>query len=67
MKKTSTKNAKFNTLEQLYSGKFSLRLPKSLHRDLAQLAKQDGSSLNQYVNSVLSRDAGGRLTAVRPA
>ena len=53
--------------EQLYSGKFSLRLPKSLHRDLALIAKREGSSLNQYVNSVLSRDAGGRLTAVRPA
>lgn len=44
--------------EQVYSGKFSLRLPKSLHRDLALLAKQDGSSLNQYVTSVLSRNAG---------
>ncbi|MCP4426023.1 MAG: type II toxin-antitoxin system HicB family antitoxin [Chloroflexi bacterium] len=50
--------------EPEYSGKFSLRLPKSLHRDLAQLAKQEGTSLNQYVNSVLSRDAGAKLSAV---
>ena len=50
--------------EQTYSGKFSLRLPKSLHRDLALLAKREGASLNQYVNSVLSRDVGGRIMAV---
>ena len=50
--------------EQTYSGKFSLRLPKSLHRDLALIAKQEGISLNQYVNSVLSRDAGKIGTAV---
>jgi antitoxin HicB len=48
--------------EPSYSGKFSLRLPKSLHRDLALLAKREGISLNQYVSSVLSRDV-GRETA----
>ncbi len=53
--------------EQLYSGKFSLRLPKSLHHDLALLAKWEGISLNQYVSSVLSRNAGGMLAAVSPA
>jgi len=49
--------------ELAYSGKFSLRLPKSLHRDLALLAKREGISLNQYVSSVLSRDAGERVMA----
>ncbi len=50
--------------EQTYSGKFSLRLPTSLHRDLAMLAKQEGTSLNQYVSSVLSRDVGRKVTAI---
>jgi antitoxin HicB len=37
-----------------YSGKFVLRLPKSLHRKLANAAKKDNSSLNQYINYLLS-------------
>ena len=32
-----------------YSGKFLLRLPKSLHRQLAVNAENEGVSLNQYV------------------
>jgi len=31
------------------SGKISLRLPKSLHRDLITNAKSEGVSLNQYL------------------
>jgi predicted HicB family RNase H-like nuclease len=34
---------------QDYSGKISLRLPKTLHRDLSQAAKQEGISLNQFI------------------
>jgi len=45
------------TLEQMdklreryeYSGKISLRVPKTLHRDLAQGAKNEGISLNQFI------------------
>lgn len=37
-----------------YSGKFPLRLPKSLHRKLAEGAEQDGVSLNQYLVMLLS-------------
>lgn len=44
--------------ETAYSGKFSVRLPKSLHRDLVHKAQQEGVSLNQYVNSALSRVVG---------
>ena len=44
--------------EQEYSGKFSLRLPKSLHRDLVQVAEREGVSLNQYINMALSRVVG---------
>ena len=32
-----------------YSGKFNLRLPKSLHQSLAIRAKEQGVSLNQYI------------------
>jgi hypothetical protein len=32
-----------------YSGKISLRLPKTLHRDLSQAAKREGISLNQFI------------------
>lgn len=37
-----------------YSGKFPLRLPKSLHRKLAETAEKDGVSLNQYLVTLLS-------------
>ena len=39
-----------------YSGRFVLRLPISLHRRLANEAKKEGVSLNQYVVSILSED-----------
>ena len=32
-----------------YSGKISLRVPKSLHRELARGAKKEGISLNQFI------------------
>jgi predicted RNase H-like HicB family nuclease len=38
-----------------YSGRFNLRLPKSLHRALADSAERDGVSLNQYVVMLLAR------------
>jgi len=37
-----------------YSGKFALRLPKSLHRQLAESAERDGVSLNQYLVTLLA-------------
>lgn len=38
-----------------YSGKFLVRVPRSLHARLARLAKTEGVSLNQYVAHRLSR------------
>lgn len=38
-----------------YSGKFNLRVPRTLHRSLAEAAEGQGVSLNQYVVSLLSR------------
>ena len=31
-----------------YSGQFKLRIPKSLHRSLAEHAREEGTSMNQY-------------------
>lgn len=45
-----------------HSGKFVVRLPKSLHRRLAEEAEQQGVSLNQHVVDLLSRgDAHSRV------
>jgi len=41
-----------------YSGKFNVRIPKSLHRKLDKQAKKEGVSLNQYVVYALSQTAG---------
>lgn len=38
-----------------YSGKFNLRIPRSLHRKLAESAASDGVSLNQYATMLLAR------------
>lgn len=37
-----------------YSGRFALRLPKSLHQQLAKGAERDGVSMNQYLVSLLA-------------
>jgi len=37
-----------------YSGQFKLRLPKSLHKTLAERSKQEGISMNQYCLYLLS-------------
>jgi predicted RNase H-like HicB family nuclease len=39
---------------ETYSGKFNVRLPKSLHRKLVESAEREGVSLNQHVVSLLS-------------
>jgi antitoxin HicB len=45
-----------------HSGKFNLRLPRSLHRRLAESAECEGVSLNQYVVGLLSeQDALARV------
>ena len=39
-----------------YSGQFKLRIPKSLHRSLAEHSKREGISMNQYCLYLLSRN-----------
>lgn len=44
-----------------YSGQFKLRLPKSLHKELAEKSKQEGISMNQYCLYLLSKDSSTKL------
>ncbi len=43
-----------------YSGKFVTRIPKSLHMTLAELARREGVSLNQFVLTKLAEAVGGK-------
>ncbi len=44
--------------ENDYSGKFVVRVPKSLHRRLAEAAAEDDVSLNHYVTTTLASAVG---------
>ena len=39
-----------------YSGQFKLRLPRSLHRALAEHSQQEGISMNQYCVYLLAKN-----------
>lgn len=39
-----------------YSGQFNLRIPRSLHRLLAEHSRREGISMNQYCVYLLSRN-----------
>ena len=39
-----------------YSGQFKLRIPKSLHRKLAERSREEGVSMNQYCVYLLSQN-----------
>ena len=43
-----------------YSGKFVIRIPKSLHMRVAELARREGVSLNQFVLTSLAEAVGGK-------
>ena len=43
-------------LPNSYSGQFKLRIPRSLHRRLAERSKAEGVSMNQYCVYLLSRN-----------
>lgn len=44
-----------------YSGKWQLRAPRSLHRRLAERARQEGVSLNTLVLTLLAQGLGERI------
>lgn len=41
-----------------FSGKLSLRIPKTLHRNVTEMARSEGVSLNQYISLCLARGLG---------
>ena len=41
--------------EEDYSGRFNVRVPKGLHRDLVRAAEAEGVSLNLFVATALAR------------
>lgn len=43
--------------EEDYSGQFKLRIPKSLHRQLAEQSRREGISMNQYCLYLLSQNS----------
>lgn len=49
-----------NSLEK-YSGQFKLRIPKTLHMELAEKSKEEGISMNQYCLYLLSKNNGESL------
>lgn len=44
------------------SGKFNVRVPKDLHRELVRKAQEEGVSLNQMVIYLLSRSIGRTIS-----
>ena len=44
-----------------YSGQFKLRLPKSLHKQLAEHSRSEGVSMNQYCVYLLSMNSALRI------
>ena len=41
-----------------YSGRFVVRIPKTLHRELVEMAEREGVSLNTFVNVALGKVTG---------
>jgi antitoxin HicB len=41
-----------------YSGKFIVRVPRSLHRELVDAAEREGVSLNMFVSTALGKAVG---------
>lgn len=54
-----------NPYESDYSGKFTLRLPKTLHRELVLQAEDEGISLNQYILYLVSRGLNKETSAAK--
>lgn len=42
--------------EEEYSGQFKLRIPKSLHKSLAEHSKTEGINMNQYCLYLLTKN-----------
>jgi len=51
--------------DEAYSGKFVVRVPKSLHRRLVEQAEAEGVSLNQYINVALAGSISSQYVPVQ--
>ena len=54
-------------LEEDYSGKFVVRLPRSLHRELVEQSELEGVSLNTWVINILAKFVGTRSQSISQA
>lgn len=45
-------------IQDLPSGKIALRIPKSTHKIISEYAKEDGVSINSYINNAISEKIG---------
>ena len=54
-KAKATTSARSESGYEQFSGKFTVRLPKSLHQALVDRAEKEGVSLNLFVTNALSR------------
>ncbi len=52
-------------LEEQPSGKFTVRVPRSLHRKLSEEARREGVSLNQFITVALAETVGVRQSQPR--
>ncbi len=50
-------------MEKKYSGQLRLRMPASLHRELARQASLEGVSLNTYLLCLISQGYGARAVS----
>jgi hypothetical protein len=50
-----------------HSGRLLLRMPESLHAELARASERAGLSLNAFINDALATAVGGRGAAPRSA
>jgi antitoxin HicB len=48
-----------------YSGKWQMRVPRSLHRRLAERARTEGVSLNMLATTLMAEGLGQRTSAKR--
>lgn len=54
-----------NIYENRFSGKFTLRLPKNLHKELAILAEEEEVSLNQFILYTIAQGLNKEDSVVR--
>ncbi|MCL6478730.1 MAG: type II toxin-antitoxin system HicB family antitoxin [Peptococcaceae bacterium] len=52
--------------EEEYNGRISLRIPRSLHKMVVELAKQEGVSANQFILFHLSMGVGEKMLKKQP-